>query len=196
MADKGIHYLVLASSKERYKQVTEDLIETQKQFEEAKAEGDLSENFASDDLRERVKMLAREQDALRPVLSMSSVEAPDVDIVTEGCVIDLTVYTRFSSPVKPGSEEFESLKEENGGKPPEFHGVLAFGGALPIHVILTDFILSVDSPVGRSLLHKRPGDYCFKTPDGFSALTVKIVHGVKSSSELYCEFGGVRHENK
>lgn len=187
MAD-GIHYLMLNRAKAQHEQVKAELLVARKQLAEAVEMGDLRENSEYDAAKDAVGKLTKEAEALQPVMTMAAVRANDgLAMIREGAVIDLTVHQLTKSPIKPGTSEFEKLKEQT----PVFHGVLAFGASLSIHELLNDKVLKVGTPVGAFLLGKRPGDYSIPVPGGFSNVTVSKVFNVEDAKVLHCTVGGV-----
>lgn len=190
MVTEGIHYLSLGQAKDKYEKLSTEYAQAKRQLAEAAAMGDLRENAEYDAAKTTVGKIAKELDALQPVMSMSSVRANDaVLVIQEGCVIDLIIHKRTSTPVQPGSAAFEELK----GGTPTFHGLLAYGASIGPQELLVDNILKTDTPVGAFLLGKPAGDYSVEVPGGFSNLTVTKVFDIEDASYLYCEIGGERH---
>ncbi len=190
MATDGIHYLVLNKAKARYSEVQDELVTARQQLAEAVEMGDLRENSEYDSAKTQVSKLVRESEELQPVMTMQAVRANDgITVIKEGSVVEISIYQLTKTPVRVGTAEFEELKK----LPPVFHGVLAFGAALSFHELLVDNILHTETPVGKFLLGKKPGDYSVPVTGGFSNLTVSKVFNVEDANELFCEIGGVRH---
>lgn len=196
MSVDGVHYLSLGQARERYAQTTAEFDVAKQRLAEAVAMGDLRENAEYDVAKDAVGRLARELDALQPVLSMPAVRANDsVLVIQEGCVIELIIHSLTQNPITPGSEEFNKLKRatESGQLTPAFHGLLAYGATMSFHELLVDNILSADTEIGAFLLGKPTGDYSVEVAGGFSNLTVTKVYDVETASILYCELNGDRH---
>lgn len=190
MVTEGIHYLSLSKARNKYEHLSVEYAQAKKQLAEAAAMGDLRENAEYDAAKTAVGKIAKELEALQPVMSMASIRANDaVLVIQEGCVIDLIIHKLTSVPVQPGSDEFEALKKES----PTFHGLLAYGASIGLHELLVDDILKIDTPIGAVLLGKPAGDYSIEVPGGFSNLTVSKVFDIEDAAYLYCEIGGERH---
>lgn len=185
--NNGVHYLALNNAKQRLTVKTKEMDAARVQLDEALKMGDLRENSEYDAARTSVNKLLVELDQLNRVSTMQAVRSADgVDIIQEGSVIDLVIYSLTSTPLVTDSEEFEELKK----KTPEFHGVLGFGATLEFHELLTDKLLSVDTPIGKFLKDKQSGDYSVSVPAGFVNLTVtKLDTSSIKQEDLYCKLG-------
>lgn len=170
MSEKGVHYLAMASIKERLAKTNQEIEELSIQLQEALKMGDLRENSEYDAAKEAMSKATRERDMLAPVMSMPIIRSMDnVKIFEEGSVVDLKVYGATTVPVEVNSEEFQRLSKGE----PIFSGTVMLGGTLPIQELMEDAALDVETPVGSFLLGKPSGDYCIKVPGGFAIVSAK-----------------------
>lgn len=184
MANNGVHFMAVEKARTRLSESEFEYAEARQQLDEAIKMGDLRESAEYDAARAAVARIATERDALQPVLSMPVVKANDnIPIITEGSVVEVIIYSVTNAPIDPSTEQFMQEKT----KEPLFKGMLMYGATLEVHELLADKALSSDTPIGKFLLGKQPGDYSVAVPAGFANLSVdKLSTGVKVS-ELYCE---------
>lgn len=184
MEIKGVHFLALDKTKKRIEEIEEEYKAKVKELEEALKDGDLRENSPVDAAREQVNRLARERDDLTPVVTMPVVKANDnITVFEAGSVIKLTIHNVTQTPVTAGTSEFEKLKE----LPPAFEGVLMYGGTLGYQELLLDYALADDTPVGKFLLGRQPGDYSISVPAGFANVTAEKLKTTVGLEDLYCK---------
>lgn len=184
MASKGVHFMALDSAKARLAASEGEYKQASQQLEEAVKMGDLRENAEYDIAKAAVQRVARERDALTPVITMPLVKSNDnISIIEEGSVIHLVIHNITPAPVSPGTKEFEELKSCQ----PAFEGTLMYGATLDIHELLTDSALSTDTAIGTSIYGKQPGDYSVAVPAGFANLTVEKLLSSTKLEELGCK---------
>lgn len=183
MATNGIHFLALDKAKLKLAAADEEYKVASIQLDEAVKMGDLSENAEYDAARATVAKIATIRNELSPVVTMQVVKSNDnISLVEEGSILHILIHSVTPTPVKPGSPEFEAAK----AGPPEFEGVLMFGATLSIHELLTDCALSSDTPIGRFLLGKQPGDYSIQVPAGYANITAIKLSNKTDADALYC----------
>ena len=185
MAVNGVHFLARDNVRDRLAQVEREYVEATQAMDEVLKHGDLRESGDYDILKANIGRLTRERDELIPVLGMEAVRSNDaINLIEEGSIVKLDVWSVTKSPVDPGSAAFIELKKGT----PAFSGVLMYGAALNIHELLQDKILSMDAPVSQFLLGKKSGDYSVAVPAGFSNISVEKLPSTITVEELYCKF--------
>lgn len=184
MSTNGVHFLAFDKAKARLAETEEEYKAASQQLDEALKMGDLRENAEYDVAKDAVARIARMRDELSPVVTMPVVRSNDnVSIIEEGSVVHLIVHSITPTPVKPGSDEFEAAK--NGAA--EFEGVLMFGATLNIHELLVDNALAADTPIGRFLVGRQPGDYSVPVPAGYANITATKLSSKTTVGDLYCK---------
>ena len=184
MATNGVHFMALDKARGRLAETEEEYKRASHQLDEAIKMGDLSENAEYDAAKASVAKIAKERDELLPVVAMPVVKSNDnISIIEEGSVVRVTIYSITPSPVKPGTAAFNQLKE---GKP-AFDGLLMYGATLRVHELLVDKALSAETPIGKFLLGKQPGEYSVAVPAGFANISVEKLPSTTSVDDLYCE---------
>ena len=184
MSTKGIHFMALSSAKQRLAANEQEMKIKARELDEAIKLRDLRENSEYDEARNAIRKLTKERDALIPVLGMPVIASSDaLSTIEEGSIVKIVVYSVTPTPVTPGSAAFAELKTHK----PAFEGVLMYGATLPIHELLQDKALSVDTPVGRYLLGKQPGDYSIPVRGGFSNVSAEKLSSKTPSESLYCK---------
>ena len=184
MVVNGVHFLAIDKGKARLSELDVEYSQASTQLEEAIKMGDLRENAEYEIAKAQVQRVMRERESLAGIMMMPIVKANDnIRVIEEGCIVKVTVWDVLATPVAPGSAEFAKLKE---GKP-SFTGVLMYGATLAFQDLLTDKALSVDTPVGRYILGKQPGDYSIVVPGGFACVTVEKLKNSTAVEELCCE---------
>lgn len=182
---EGIHFLLLQDTKKQLAETEVAYNEARNQLEEAIKMGDLRENSEYDAAKEAVARIVALRDELSPVMTMSTIRSNDnVSVIEEGSILHLTIYNVTSSPVNPGTAEFEALKASGTYA---FDSKIMFGGTLDIHELLSDKALAADTPIGRFILGKQPGDYTVPVPAGHANLTVEKLPTTTTTEELYCD---------
>lgn len=184
MANNGVHFMAVEKARARLSESELEYSEARQQLDEAIKMGDLRESSEYDAAKAAVARIAKERDALQPVLLMPVVRANDnIPIITEGSVVEVVIYSVTNAPVEPGTDQF--MQEKN--KDPLFRGILMYGATLEVHELLADKALSSDTPIGKFLLGKQPGDYSVAVPAGFANISVNKLSTNTKVSELYCE---------
>ena len=162
-----------------YQRTKEQLADAQKELDEKLVQlneaiklGDLSESSEYDMSKESVRKLQRLVEELQPVLEMSTIQINEhSDIIEVGCIIELTIYSVFKSPIRQGDLKYtEALKST-----PSFKGILIYGGALPVHTLIQDKVLSENTPIGKAINGAKQGDYIVKVPAGYAVINVQKV---------------------
>lgn len=184
MAVSGVHFLAIDRAKARAAQLDVEYGIASGQLDEAIRMGDLRENAEYEIARAEVQRVTREREALSGVMTLPIVKANDnIRVIEEGCVVKITVWDVLPTPLVPGSTEFMEVKS----RVPSFTGVLMYGATLSYQDLLVDNALSVDTPIGRYLLGKQPGDYSIAVPGGFACVTAEKLKNSTSVEDLYCE---------
>lgn len=184
MESKGVHFMALDSAKHRLAAVEEEYKEVARQLDEAVKMGDLRENSEYDAAKEAMSRVVRVRDELQPVVTMPVVRSNDnISVIEEGSVVRLNVWSITPSPITPGSPEFEALKQSGSC---DFDGIMMFGATLEVHELMADKALASDTPIGKFILGKQPGDYSVPVPAGHANITVQKLPSQTSVEELYC----------
>lgn len=185
MESKGVHFMALDSAKQRLATVEEEYKEVARQLDEAVKMGDLRENSEYDAAKEAMSRVVRVRDELQPVVTMPVVKSNDnISVIEEGSVVQLSVWSITPSPVTPGSAEFESLKQSGVCA---FEGIMMFGATLEVHELLVDKALASDTPIGKFILGKQPGDYSIPVPAGYANITATKLTNKTAVENLYCK---------
>ena len=175
-----------------YQKTKEQLTTAQKELEEKLVQlneaiklGDLSESSEYDAAKESVSRLQRLVEELQPVLEISTIAVNESsDIIEPGCIIELTVFKTFKSPVKKGDIKYlEALKSK-----PNFTGLLIYGGALPVHTLVKDKVLNENTPIGKAINGASEGEYVVEVPAGYTVIKVsklKYNENLEFKFELY-----------
>lgn len=184
MATNGVHFMAIEKARERLAASEGEYISAVQQLDEAIKMGDLRESSEYDAAKAAVARIAKERDALQPVLSMPVIKANDnIPAIAEGSIVHIKIYSVTSEPVTPSTPQFEQEKQ----KPVVFEGVLMYGATLEIHELMADKALSASTPIGKFLLGKQPGDYSVAVPAGFANISVEKLSSNTKASELFCE---------
>ena len=191
MAIKGIHYLLYSKVRNRLTEIDEEYEEVSKELEEAIAFGDKSENAEYDAAKDRMNRIVKERDELYSVIGLPQLKSSDsTNFFDEGSVISLKVFRVMPSPMNPGSQEFMEMIEK---EQPVFEGIVLYGGVLSIHDLLSDYALSVDTPVGTAIFGKQSGNFSVKTADGFvNVVAKKLKESEFSEKDIGCIFRGAK----
>lgn len=184
MIANGVHFMAVDKAKAKLTQLDEEYAVASAQLDEAIKMGDLRENAEYEIAKSAVQHITRERESVAAVMGMPIVRANDnIQVIEEGSVVKLTIHGVSSHPVKVGTKEFEEIKKQ----PPSFEGVLMYGATLSYQELLSDNALSVDTPMGKFLLGKQPGEYSIPVPAGFAVVTAEKLKTSTSPDELCCK---------
>ena len=182
MSDNGIHFMALPKAKARLVENENELKVARVKLEDAIKFRDLRENSEYDEARDNLRRLNLEREQLLPVIGMSVIKSSDdLQIIEEGSVLDIKVYSITETPVATGSAHFEELKKGE----PIFSGIVMYGGTLKIHELLEDNALSINTPVGRFIYGKVSGDYSVPVNGGFVNISVAKLSSNTDADKLY-----------
>ena len=178
-----IHYMGAMLINQKLAAIEDELVEAHRELSEAVKLGDLRENSQYDDAKARVNKLMYAKEEYMTAKGVPTIQDNDsIEHIGEGSIVHLVIHSRSKAPLTPGSREFEKAKEEG----PIFEGKLMFGGIPPFLEMMEDKVFSTETPLGKQLLGKVPGDYSLPVPAGYANLTVSKITGEVSQEDLMC----------
>lgn len=164
----GIHHMLYSETKQALIELEKKIEVAKQKLEDAINLGDLSENAEYEASRSELGKLHREYDALCQIQGIEVLMSSNSDTIEPGCIIHLKLNDGL-------------------GQQGSFEGTLLYGGDLDTHFLTRDFVLSLNSPIGKSIQSKRSGETIQvpNCPKGIVSVTVEKIKYNPNDPETY-----------
>ena len=173
---KGILRLLYGKVKAEYDETLKLLNQVHDELDEARQQGDLSENSDYDAAKAKEAKTVKKLAELSDLLESKVLDGSTTPEITPGDVLEIVIYGQ--------TKEFldnENLSKYIESTIPRIEGRVLFGGATHQMTLTDDFVLSDTCSVGAFICGKPSGIFSIKSPGGFTNIKVSKVQ----DGELY-----------